>query len=346
MLGAIPEPQAIALEGALALRRGPAQERFAVGAATLSLLAAYAEEEPVAVLVDDAHWLDGSSAQALLFAFRRLVADPIAVLIAVREGDPSLLDGADLPTMRVAGLTSGEAATLLSGLTPAAAERLHGATAGNPLALIELADEAQDLALAPEGAPLPVSARISGAFLRRVDDLDDAARRALVLAATSDSGDLPMLERAANGLEIDLAALAVADAAGLVTLKPGSVEFRHPLARSAIYAAAPIEERRAAHRALAGALPDRDVDRRAWHLAATAVGTDDAASAALEQAGVRSRDPELLRDRGRSLRARGQARRQQRTSRPTPAGRRRGRMARRTGRARSRAARGCPRTHR
>ena len=290
MLGAIPEPQAIALEGALALRRGPAQERFAVGAATLSLLAAYAEEEPVAVLVDDAHWLDGSSAQALLFAFRRLVADPIAVLIAVREGDPSLLDGADLPTMRVAGLTSGEAATLLHGLTPAAAERLHGATAGNPLALIELADEAQDLALAPAGAPLLVSARISGAFLRRVDELDDAARRALVLAATSDSGDLSMLERAANRLEIDLAALAVAEAAGLVTLKPGSVEFRHPLARSAIYAAAPIEERRAAHRALAGALPDRDVDRRAWHLAATAVGTDDAASAALEQAGVRSRD--------------------------------------------------------
>ena len=106
MLDRIPEPQAAALEGALALRPGPAQERFAVGAATLSLLAAYAEEGPVAVLVDDAHWLDGSSAQALLFAFRRLVADPIAVLIAVREGDPSLLDGADLPTLRVAGLTS------------------------------------------------------------------------------------------------------------------------------------------------------------------------------------------------------------------------------------------------
>ena len=97
MLDKIPEPQAVALEGALALRRGPAQERFAVGAATLSLIAAYAEDGPVAILVDDAHWLDGSSAQALLFAFRRLVADPIAVLIAVREGDPSLLDGADLP---------------------------------------------------------------------------------------------------------------------------------------------------------------------------------------------------------------------------------------------------------
>jgi DNA-binding CsgD family transcriptional regulator len=290
LLERIPEPQAVALEGAFALRRGPAQERFAVGAATLSLLAAFAEDEPVAILVDDAHWLDGSSAQALLFAFRRLVADPIAVLIAVREGDPSLLDGADLPTLHLAGLTSDEAATLLEGLTPAAAERLHGATAGNPLALIELADEGYDLALTPEGAPVLVSARISGAFLRRVDDLDETARAALVLAATSDSGDLPMLERAAARLAIDLAALAVAERAGLLTLKSGSVEFRHPLARSAIYAAAPIEGRRAAHRALAAALPDRDVDRRAWHLAAAAVGTDAAASSALEQAGIRSRD--------------------------------------------------------
>jgi DNA-binding CsgD family transcriptional regulator len=290
MLDRIPEPQAVALEGALALRRGPAQERFAVGAATLSLLAAYAEESPVAVLVDDAHWLDGSSAQALLFAFRRLVADPIAVLIAVRDGDPSLLDGADLPTLRLAGLSSGEAATLLRGLTPAAAERLHGATAGNPLALIELADDGHDLALAPEGAPVLVSARISRAFLRRVDELDETARTVLVLVATSDSGDLPMLERAADRLGIDLDALAVAEAGGLVTLKPGSVEFRHPLARSAIYAAATAEERRAAHRALAAALPDRDIDRRAWHLAAAAVGTDDAASVALEQAGLRSRD--------------------------------------------------------
>jgi len=290
VLDRIPQPQEAALEGALALRPGPAQERFAVGAATLSLLAAYAEEGPVAVLVDDAHWLDGSSAQALLFAFRRLVADPIAVLIAVREGDRSLLDGADLPTLRLAGLSSAEATALLRGVSPAAAERLHGATAGNPLALIELAADGHDLALAPEGAPVLVSARISRAFLRRVGELDEAARRALVLAATSDSGDLPMLERAAHRLGIDLAALTVAEAGGLVTLEPGSVEFRHPLARSAIYAAAPVEERRAAHRALAAALPDRDIDRRAWHLAAAAVGADDAASTALEHAGVRSRD--------------------------------------------------------
>ena len=290
ILDAIPEPQAVALEGALALRHGAAQERFAVGAATLSMLAAYAEQAPVAVLVDDAQWLDVSSAQALLFAFRRLVADPIAVFVAVREGEPSLLDGADLPALRIGGLTSDEAAKLMPGLAPEAVALLHRATAGNPLALLELAADTGDLALAPEGAPVLVSARISQAFLHRAGQLSEATQQALVLTATSDASDLPTLQRAAAGLGIDLATLAAAESAGLITLLPGTVEFRHPLARLAIYTDAPADQRRAAHRALAAALPDRDVDRRAWHLAAAAAGTDESASAALEQAGARGRD--------------------------------------------------------
>jgi DNA-binding CsgD family transcriptional regulator len=289
LLERIPHPQAVALEGAFALRPGPAQDRFAVGAATLSLLAAYAEQGPVAVLLDDAHWLDESSAQALLFAFRRLVADPIAVLLAARDDEQSVLYDADLPTIRVGGLSSDEAAALLGGMAPALTGRLHVATAGNPLALLELADDAGELAFAPEGAPVLVSARISRAFLRRAQTLDPAARRALVLAATSDTGETVVLERAARSLEIDLAALAAAEGEGLITLRAGTVEFRHALARSAIYADAPAQERRDAHRALAGALPDRDIDRRAWHLASAAIGSDAAASAALEQAGVRAR---------------------------------------------------------
>ncbi len=295
LLGKIPEPQAAAMESALALRPGTGQERFAIGAATLSLLAAYAEDAPLVVVIDDAHWLDGSSAQALLFAVRRLVADPIAVLIAVREGEASLLDGADLPTLRMGGLTSDEAALLVRGLTPGglareAAIRLYGATAGNPLALLELAPDAHNLALMPEGAPVLVSATITRAFLRRVGTLDEATRRALVLAASSDAGDLPTLERAAAQFPADMSALTAAESAGLVRLGAGTVEFRHPLARSAIYADAPAGQRRDAHRALAAALPDRDVDRRAWHLAAAATGPDEPASAALEQAGARGRD--------------------------------------------------------
>ena len=295
LLGKIPTPQAAAMESALALRPGTGQERFAVGAATLSLLAAYAEDAPVAVLIDDAHWLDGSSAQALLFAFRRLVADPIAVLIAVREGETSLLDGADLPTVRVGGLSSEEATALVHGLAPGglapeAITRLYGATGGNPLALLELAPDADDLALAPEGAPVLVSATITRAFLRRVGALDEPTRRALVLAASSDTGDLATLARAAAQLGLDLSALTAAEGSGLVTFGAGTVEFRHPLARSAIYADAPAGQRRDAHRALAAALPDRDGDRRAWHLAAAAAGPDEPASAALEQAGARGRD--------------------------------------------------------
>ena len=112
-IGQIPGPQAAALESALALRPASAPGRFAVGAATLSLLAAYSEKAPLAVLVDDAHWLDGSSADALLFAFRRLIADPVAVVLAVRQGEPSLLDGADLPSLRLHGLDRGSAAELL-----------------------------------------------------------------------------------------------------------------------------------------------------------------------------------------------------------------------------------------
>ena len=290
MLDKIPAPQAAALEGALALRPGAGHDRFAVGAATLSLLAAYADLAPVAVLVDDAQWLDGSSAQALLFAIRRLVADPIAVFVAVREGEPSLLDGADLPVLRIGGLNNDEVAMLVPGLAAEEARRLHEATAGNPLALLELAPDAPDMALAPDGAPVLVSARISRAFLRRAEQLDQATRQALVLSATSDTGDLPTLERAAARLGIDLSALAAAESAGLVALYPGQMEFRHQLARSAIYAAAPASQRREAHRALAAVLPDRDIDRRAWHLASAAVGTDETASAALEQAGARSRD--------------------------------------------------------
>jgi DNA-binding CsgD family transcriptional regulator len=285
----IPAPQMVALESALALRPGRAEERFAVGAATLSLLAAFAEEGPVAMLIDDAQWLDASSSQALLFALRRLVADPIAVIIAVREGEPSLLDGADLTALHLGGLSRAHAAALLGNPEPALTARLHAATGGNPLALLEVARDEQLLALAPEGAPVLVSSRIVEAFLRRVGSLDEAAQRALVLAATSDSGEVAMLERAASRLGVDLAGLVDAEAAGLVRLGAGRLEFRHPLARSATYARAPAEQRRAAHRALAAALPDRDVDRRAWHLAAAATGTDAAAAAALAQAGGRAR---------------------------------------------------------
>jgi DNA-binding CsgD family transcriptional regulator len=287
----IPAPQASALAGALALEPATVQDRFAIGAATLSLLSAWAEDGPVALLVDDAHRLDASSGEALLFAARRLVADPIALVLTAREGEPSLLDGADLRVLRVAGLARADAAELLrrAGAGPDALERLYHATAGNPLALLELAPEASRLNGLPAEGPVPISASIAREFVRRFGGLPDATRRMLLLAAADDAGDLAVLARAAGSMGLDVADLAAAEEIGLLTLDAARVEFRHPLARSAIHADAPAKERREAHAALAAALPDRDVDRRAWHLAAAAIGPDQTASRALEQAGERAR---------------------------------------------------------
>jgi DNA-binding CsgD family transcriptional regulator len=284
-LNRIPRPQAGALESALALRPSTAQDRFAVGAATLSLLAAYAEESPLLVLVDDVQWLDGSSSEALLFAVRRLVADPIAVVLAVRADEPSLLDGSGLPMLQLEGLDREQAGMLLGAVSSEAVEHLYHATAGNPLALLEFAHEAETVAI-PLEHPVAISTSIARAFLRRSASLSEHAQQGLVLAAASDTGDLTVLARA--GLRVD--DLAEAERAGLIRLVAGVLEFRHPLARSAVYGEASPERRRAAHRALAGALPDLDADRRAWHLAAAAAGPDEAASAALEQAAQRARE--------------------------------------------------------
>ena len=286
----IPAPQSAALSGALALGPTAAADRFAIGAATLSLLSAHADAGPLLVVVDDAQLLDRSSAEALLFAFRRLVDDPIAVLLAVRQDEPSLLDGADLRMLQVGGLTRVEAGELLALLPGDTIDRLYLATAGNPLALLELAGSGEKLAGQPVDSPVPISTSIAVAFGRRLEPLSPRTRRALLVAAAGDSRDLAVVARAASLAGADIADLAEAEQTGLVALSDRGVEFMHPLVRSAVYAGATADERRAAHAAVAAALPDMDADRRAWHLAAAAVGPDDAVSRALEESAGRARD--------------------------------------------------------
>jgi DNA-binding CsgD family transcriptional regulator len=292
VLDRIPAPQATALAGALALGPAGAHDRFAIAAATLSLLCASAEEKPLALLIDDAHQLDRSSAETLLFVARRLLADPIALVLAVREDQPSLLDGSDLRTLRMAGLDRSDAASLLvrANVPDDVLERLYRASGGNPLALLELAPAAARLPALPTGTPVPISTSIATAFLRRFGALPEPTRRMLVLAAASETCGLTVLAPAASHFGSDLGDLAAAEEAGLVTVADGAVEFTHPLARTAIYADAPAPERREAHAALAAALPDRDVDQRAWHLAAATLGPDDRVADALAQAGRRARE--------------------------------------------------------
>ena len=293
----IPTPQARALEGALALRPSRGEDRFAIGAATLSLLAAHAELCPLLVTIDDAQWLDGSSANAIGFAARRLVDDPVAIVLAVREGEPSLLDGTDLPRLRIGGLDRSAAFELLrqrervgGAITEDQADRLYRETGGNPLALLELGGQVSSLDDSPVHEPVPVVTSVAEKFARAFESLHPGARRSLVLLAASDSEDLETLVRAARAFQPPLDdSLDAAEAAGLVEIRRGRIEWHHPLARSAVYARATEKERRSAHRALADALPDAEDDRRAWHLALAAFGLDEAASLALEQAATRAR---------------------------------------------------------
>jgi DNA-binding CsgD family transcriptional regulator len=291
-LAKLPPPQVAALESALALRPAEAQDRLAVGAATLGLLAAHAESAPLALLIDDAQWLDGSSADALRFALRRLVADPVAVVLTVRHGEPSLLDGADLPTLRLGGLDAQASAELLHREAPGAsresAARLHRETGGNPLALLELARE--PVPETPLDTPVATVTSVAATYLQRARALPARTFDLLVLAAACDSGDVGALARAAETLGLSVTDLQPAEERDLINVRAGEFEFRHALTRSAIYGGASPAHRRSAHRALAQVLPDSEADRRAWHLALAAVGPDDVASCALEEAAGRARE--------------------------------------------------------
>ena len=286
-LDRIPGPQQAALASALALGPATPADRFAVGAATLSLICRYAEEAPLAIVVDDAHLLDRPSAEALLFAARRLVADPIVLLIAARANEPHPLADADLPTLQLSGLPLDAARQIVRHLPGELVERLHHTFAGNPLALLELADDPDELHRMPPDVPLPVPALLAEAFTARANRLSPDARTALLVAAIDDC-ELRAVSRACEVLDVQVAALEEAEAVGLVAIREGEVQFRHPLVRSAIYASAGPAERRTVHRAVAQITPDED--RRAWHLSEAVLGPDDDVAAGLVVAAERAAD--------------------------------------------------------
>ena len=291
----VPAQQAEALRSALAL--GPeAGGPQAVAAGTLSLLAAAAEAETLLIVVDDLQWVDSASADAILFAARRLPGNPVALLFAVR-GDKTEFEATGLDELVVEGLGEEEALDLLvrvrSEISQPVAARLVEATNGNPLALVELPqllDDRQARGETPLPDPLPAAASIERAFQSRAAGLSDAARTALTVAAAFGDGDSGVLAKALASLGVERReALETAEAAGIIFLKPGSFEFVHPLARSALYQAAPPADLRRAHAALADALdPGAAPDLRAWHLSEAATEPDEELAAALESSADRA----------------------------------------------------------
>jgi DNA-binding CsgD family transcriptional regulator len=294
-LGGLPGPQRDALAVAFGLAPGPAPDRFLVGLAVLSLWAATAEDRPLVCLVDDAQWLDRASAQCLAFAARRLLAEPVAVIFAVRDpgGDREL---AGLPGLTVTGLGDADARAVLASavggrLDAEVRDRIVAETGGNPLALLQLPRGLGPAELAggfwlPD--PRPLAGRIESSFHRQFRSLPRPAQRLLLTAAADPTGDVALLWRAAGRQGIPGGAAADAEDAGLIEIG-ARVRFGHPLVRSAVYQAASAGDRRAAHRALAGATdPRADADRRAWHQAHAAAGPDEEVAAELERSAGRA----------------------------------------------------------
>jgi DNA-binding CsgD family transcriptional regulator/tetratricopeptide (TPR) repeat protein len=247
-----------------------------VGVAVLGLLTAATRRRPLLLVIDDAQWLDTASSAALVFLSRRISADRIAMLVALRTpaADDSL---AGLPALTVTGLADDDARALLAARSPLpldeqVRDRLLAEAVGNPLALLELPTA---------GGFLPPGAGVEHVYETRLSGLTRGARLLLTLASADPTGDPALLRDAAARLGLDLGETgAEASSTGLVDFGT-PVRFCHPLARSAAYRSAAPDDRRAAHDALAAVTTA--ADRRAWHRAQARVAPDEEVAEELER---------------------------------------------------------------
>jgi DNA-binding CsgD family transcriptional regulator len=291
----LPEPQAAAMRAALALdpAAGGSGDRFATCAAFLSLLARAAELKPLLVVVDDAQWVDSASAECLAYAARRLDGTRVALLAASRPvGDGAVLGFGNPERLTLPGLSDEDSRALLRTTTPEATSSVVDAllemSAGNPLALRELPaqlSEDQRLGRASiDHVPLAGEALLE-AFESRLAALGSDDRGAVVVASAAMDRELAPVIGACRDLGIEVEALERAEAANVVTLGEGRISFEHPLLKAVAYERAAAEQRRRAHRALAGHCGH---DARAWHLAAATVGPDDEVADLLDGAARRA----------------------------------------------------------
>ncbi|WP_116995831.1 helix-turn-helix transcriptional regulator [Desertimonas flava] len=294
-LGRLPEPQRKALSTAFGLDGGPPPDRFLVGLAVLSLLAESAEEQPIMCIVDDAQWLDSVSSETLAFVARRLLAERVGLLFALRDtGAAHVLDG--LPDLVVEGLPSDDARLLLDAMVPGLIDdhvksRILDEARGNPLALMELPRGVTPAELAG-GFGLPdsrsLASRIEQRFVERIEALPRPTQVLLLLAAVEPLGDVGLLWRAAARIGIGDDAALPAEAAGLIDFGV-RVRFSHPLVRSAAHRAFDPATRRSVRQALADATdPHLDPDRRAWHRAYATATPDEAVAEEMERSAGRA----------------------------------------------------------
>jgi DNA-binding CsgD family transcriptional regulator len=293
-LAELPGPQRAALGGALGLVPAAVErDRFLVGAAVLGLLLLASGEGPVLTCVDDAHWLDTPSLDAMLFAGRRLAGAQVGMILTARDEPHQALDAGRLEELAVRALdreATGLLASRLIGrvLDADGVEEIFRRTQGLPLAITEwsrLGDTEEAVA-----TPVPISSLVERAYARGVEAASEEVRALLLVAAADDSGVLSTVLAAAERLGITATAVEGAEELGLLEVADGRIRFRHPLVRSAIYQSATAPLRRRAHRALAACLSGEwQADRRAWHRAAGVVGADEDVAADLAAMAERTR---------------------------------------------------------
>jgi DNA-binding CsgD family transcriptional regulator len=297
LLDSLPAPQAAALQSAMSLGPPVSGDRFSVCAATVGVLAAAAEVEPLLVIVDDLQWLDVSSREAILFAARRLHTDGIGLLMASRSTGEQEVDYAGLRELRLEGLSQADGDALTHELLPGAPaelrQQIYEDTAGNPLGIQELCDQGAEQREPLSAAGMPAQSRLARALSGRLSELPARTRQALLIVAAAGGAETDVVLLAARHAGLELADFAPAELDGLLVIEERQIAFRHPLMRSVLYGAAAMHERAAAHAALAAVLArspgDTAADGRAWHLAVATLPPDEEVSGLLAAAGIRAR---------------------------------------------------------
>jgi DNA-binding CsgD family transcriptional regulator len=280
-LAQLPDAQRQTLEAALGLGVDLVPDLYRVAVATFQLVCELSASVPLVLIVDDAQWLDRSSLSVVAFIGRRLEAEHIALVAAVRSGQSTALDDARLPTFDLERLSSSAAARLLDRtapeLHPVLRARVLAEASGNPLALVELARSVgrSGEQLSP-GSPT-LTARLERAFATRLRDLTPDSQAALLAAALDSRASLDEIVRSSGaGLE----SLQSAVDANLIEIADDAVRFRHPLIRSAVRQAASAQQVLEMYAALAEVVVDPE--RQLWHRAMAARGPDENIASALE----------------------------------------------------------------
>ncbi|MEV6813753.1 AAA family ATPase [Micromonospora sp. NPDC051296] len=278
------------LRRVLGLQDGSSPDRLAVCMASLAAVRAIAEDGPVLIAVEDAHWVDVPTREVMMFMLLRFGGMDVRAIFARRPLTAAERVTPGIGMLEVLPLAEPAAGELLDLLHPNLPDTVRGRilrdAAGNPLALAELPSAAGTraavgLEMLPSSAPLRT--RLEVGYAGRVTSLPPETRTALLLTAL-DGDRLERLDEAPQASLLSPEDIATVERLGLITRDSTSAQlrFRHPLVRSAIVNTASPVEIRAAHATLADRYHHQP-ERRLWHLAAATVEPDEEVAAEIER---------------------------------------------------------------